>query len=154
AKEQAQKITTFDCIALAIIAYIGGLITAWLSVGVGELIAVYLILRRYSVTLSIAVAVMLSAISVWGGVLYYVVSDVVTGAFFNVLMLGDTHSLFDVFSGNSMIIYPIACFAGIGAIIGGSVAKYIVLWLNPYQVKVFFAGWVMLMGIVNMPIFS
>ena len=154
AKEQAQKITIFDCIALAIIAYIGGLITAWLSVGVGELIAVYLILRRYSVTLSIAIAVMLSAISVWGGILYYVVSDVVTGAFFNVLMLGDTHSLFDVFSGNSMIIYPIACFAGIGAIIGGSVAKYIVLWLNPYQVKVFFAGWVMLMGIVNMPIFS
>ena len=98
---------------------------------------------------------MLSALSVWGGVLYYVVSDVVSGAFFDVLVLGDAHhSLFDLFTGNSMIIYPIACFAGIGAIIGGSVAKYIVLWLNPYQVKVFFAGWVMLMGIVNMPIFS
>lgn len=155
AKEHAQKITTFDCIALAVTAYIGGLITAWLSVGVGELVAVYLILRRYSVTLSIAVAVMLSALSVWGGVLYYIVSDVVSGAFFDVLVLRDAHhSLFDVFTGNSMIIYPIACFAGIGAIIGGSVAKYIVLWLNPYQVKVFFAGWVMLMGIVNMPIFS
>jgi uncharacterized membrane protein YfcA len=142
AKEQAQKITTFDCIALAIIAYVGGMITAWLSVGVGELVAVYLILRHYSVTLSIAVAVMLSAISVWGGALYYVVSDVVF----------DTYA--DAFTGKSMIIYPIACFAGIGAIIGGSVAKYIVLWLNPYQVKVFFAAWVLLMGIVNMPIFS
>lgn len=140
APEQAQAITSFDYIALALIGYIGGMITAWLSVGVGELVAVYLILRRYSVTLSIAVAVMLSAMSVWSGIWHYV--------------LADAQFYADVFTGSNMIIYPIACFAGLGAIIGGSVAKYIVLWLNPYQVKVFFAIWVMLMGIVNMPIFS
>ena len=134
AQEQAQAISRFDSIALAFIAYVGGMITAWLSVGVGELVAVYLILRRFSVTLSIAVAVMLSAMTVWGGIGYYVLADILNN--------------------NASIIYPIAGFAGVGAIVGGTVAKSVVLWLKPYQIKVFFAGWVMLMGIANMPIFN
>lgn len=127
AEEQVQLVSPVDKLNLAIVAFLGGMVTAWLSVGVGELVAVYLILRRFSVTMSIAVAVMLSAMSVWGGIFYYIFV-------------------------NPMVIMPIACFAGVGAIIGGSVAKYLVLWLNPYQVKVFFAVWVMFMGVVNLPI--
>lgn len=127
AEEQAQVVSAADKRNLALVAFLGGMVTAWLSVGVGELVAVYLILRRFSVTMSIAVAVMLSAMSVWGGIFYYLFI-------------------------NPIIIIPIACFAGVGAIIGGSVAKYLVLWLNPYQVKMFFAVWVMLMGLVNLPL--
>lgn len=127
AEEQVQLVSPMDKLNLAIVAFLGGMVTAWLSVGVGELVAVYLILRRFSVTMSIAVAVMLSAMSVWGGIFYYIFV-------------------------NPIVIIPIACFAGVGAIIGGSVAKYLVLWLNPYQVKVFFAVWVMFMGVVNLPI--
>ena len=39
--------------------------TAWLSVGVGEFVAFYLILRRYDVTLAVAIAVVISAATVW-----------------------------------------------------------------------------------------
>ena len=127
AEQQIKLVGSGDKYSLAVVAFLGGMVTAWLSVGVGELVAVYLILRRFSVTMSIAVAVMLSAMSVWGGIIYYIFI-------------------------NPFIIVPIACFAGVGAIIGGSVAKHLVLWLNPYQVKVFFAVWVMLMGIVNLPV--
>ena len=42
-----------DLVALALIAYGGGMVTAWLSVGVGEFVAIYLILRRFDVTLSV-----------------------------------------------------------------------------------------------------
>ncbi len=125
----AQSVSQFDRIALAVIAYLGGMITAWLSVGVGELVAVYLILRNFSVTLSIACAVMLTAFSVWAGLVYYILI-------------------------NPIIVYPIAAFAGIGAVIGGTIAKHLVLKFSPYQVKVFFAVWVLLMGIANMPGFS
>ena len=127
AEEQVQLVSSKDKLNLAIVAFLGGMVTAWLSVGVGELVAVYLILRRFSVTMSIAVAVMLSAMSVWGGIFYYIFV-------------------------NPMVLIPIACFAGVGAIIGGSVAKYLVLWLNPYQVKVFFAVWVMFMGVCRTPV--
>ena len=44
----------FDSVALLLIGFIGGAITAWLSVGVGELVAVYLIMRGFNVTFAIA----------------------------------------------------------------------------------------------------
>ena len=43
---------------------IGGVLTAFFSVGVGELIAVYMILRKFPTTSAIAVAVVVSALTV------------------------------------------------------------------------------------------
>ena len=43
---------TKDLLLLPFIGFLGGIITAWLSVGVGELVAVYLIIRGFNVTLS------------------------------------------------------------------------------------------------------
>lgn len=123
----------FDKIALPIVAFAGGMITAWLSVGVGELVAVYLILRNASVTLSIACAVILTAFSVWSGIGYFVLNNVISS------------------EGFSTIVYPIVAFAGIGAIVGGTIAKHLVLLFNPVQVKMFFATWVMFMGVASLP---
>ena len=134
--KQSDQIFTpnlFDNIALPIVAYAGGMVTAWLSVGVGELVAVYLILRNASVTLSIACAVILTAFSVWAGIGYFVLNNAVTP------------------EGFATIVYPIAAFAGLGAIIGGTIAKHLVLLFNPIQVKLFFACWVMFMGLASLP---
>lgn len=120
------SLTALDKILLPIIALIGGFITAWLSIGVGELIAVYLIMRHFNVTLAIACAVILSAFTVWGGIVFHL--------FFS-----------------QAIYWPIVFFAGAGAIIGGILAKRLVLYFSARNLKLFFAGWILIMGLSTLP---
>lgn len=121
-----QRFAPFDKFMLPSIAFAGGWITAWLSIGVGELIAVYLIIRGFNVAFSIAVAVILSAFSVWAGVAYHM------------LITGDVY-------------WPVVMFAGAGAILGGMLAKHLVLYFSATHLKVFFAGWVFLLGLSTLP---
>lgn len=121
-----QQFNLNDKIALPIIALLGGVITAWLSIGVGELIAVYLIIRRFNVSFSIAVAVILSAFSVWAGVVYHLLV---------------THAVY----------WPVVMFAGAGAIVGGVLAKQLVLYFSPINLKIFFASWILLLGLSTLP---
>lgn len=126
--EFAYQFLPLDIIALALIALGGGVVTAWLSVGVGELIAVYLILRGFNIMFAIALAVILSAFSVWSAIAYHVfVSE--------------------------QIYWQIVIFAGAGAIVGGMIAKYVVLFFSPVKLKIFFATWVLIMGIAGLPLF-
>lgn len=120
--DRRQQPIKFDYALLAVISLIGGVVTAWLSVGVGELVAVYLLWRRFDVRLAVAVAVIVSAASVWlaGGFLVMTTSDVV---------------------------WPVVMFAGPAAICGGIFARYFATWVNPMHLKVFFAGWVLLAGL-------
>lgn len=115
-----------DVLALTVIAFIGGGITAWLSIGVGELVAVYLIIRRFNVTFAIAAAVMLSACTVWGGILYH-------------------------FFVSQAVYWPVVLFAGAGAIVGGVLAKQLVLYFSARNLKLFFAGWIFILGITAVP---
>lgn len=137
-EERAFHITRFDAVALPMIALLGGFVTAWLSIGVGEMVAVYLIMRNASVTMSIACAVILTAFSVWSGIGYFI-----------------SHNEVDMsagIQGFSTIMYPVAIFAGLGAIIGGTLAKHIVLLFKTSHVKVFFGVWVLFMGLASLPI--
>ena len=95
--------------------------------GVGELIAIYLIFKRFNVSFAIACAVILSAFSVWSGVLYH---------------------LFET----GMVYWYIVIFAGPGAVIGGSIARYVVLYFSATRLKLFFASWVLLIGIASIPL--
>ncbi|MFT4747496.1 MAG: putative membrane protein YfcA [Congregibacter sp.] len=119
-------LTLFDYIVLPIIALVGGGITAWLSIGVGELVAVYLIIRRFNVTFAIAAAVILSALTVWGGIIFHLL---ITQA----------------------IYWPVVLFAGAGAIVGGILAKQLVLYFSAKNLKLFFAGWIFILGITSLP---
>lgn len=123
------KTSIIDSVSLVIIAFAGGGITAWLSVGVGELVAVYLIIRGFNVTFAIAVAVILSAFSVWGAIPYHLT---VTEA----------------------VYWPVVLFAGAGAIVGGIIAKRVVLMFSATRLKIFFATWVLLLGVSGLPVFS
>ncbi|MFC3094976.1 sulfite exporter TauE/SafE family protein [Alteromonas sediminis] len=128
------KATTSHCLAtldgpvLFVVSLIGGVVTAWLSVGVGELVAVYLIMRGFSVKAAIAVAVIISAFSVWSGVVYHLVVS-------------------------EAIYAQVVTFAGLGAILGGLIAKYVVLVFSPVRLKIFFASWVMILGVSGLPVF-
>ena len=122
-----QYLSGLDKVSLPLISYFGGGITAYLSIGVGELIAVFLIIRGFNITFAIAVAVILSAFSVWAGVLFHVFN---TGA----------------------VYWPVVLFAGAGAIIGGILAKHVVLYFSPTRLKLFFAAWVLILGISALPL--
>ncbi len=108
-------------VQLSFITYLGGIITAWLSVGVGEVIVIYLILKKVEPSLAIALGVIVTAITVWS------VSPIHLSehgdAYFNVLI-----------------------FAGPGAIIGGILPTRLALYLPVKGLKVFFAGWIILSG--------
>lgn len=119
---------TKDLVFLPFIGFLGGIITAWLSVGVGELVAVYLIIRGFNVTMSIAIAVILSAFTVWSALPYH------------------------AFIGES-VIWHVVLFAGAGAIIGGMIAKYVVLAFSVQRLKLFFGIWVLILGVTSLPIF-
>lgn len=121
------RLNKADVVALPAVALIGGAITAWLSVGVGELVAIYLIFRRFNVSFAIACAVILSAFSVWGGVQYHLVET-------------------------QAIYWPVLAFAGLGAVIGGSIARYLVLWFSVTRLKIFFAFWVLILGVASIPL--
>ncbi|NMH61338.1 sulfite exporter TauE/SafE family protein [Alteromonas ponticola] len=122
------RLEIVDAVSLVVIGCVGGVVTAWLSVGVGELVAVYLILRGFNIAMSIAVAVILTAFTVWAAIPHHII--------------------------NTMAInWSVFLFAGMGAIIGGMIAKYVVLAFPPVKLKLFFATWVMVMGLAGLPIF-
>lgn len=122
-------LTSVDIIMLIVIAFAGGVITAWLSVGVGELVAVYLILRGFNISFAIALAVILTAFSVHGAIYYHIF---VSGA----------------------VYWQVVLFAGAGAIVGGLIAKHVVLYFSPKKLKIFFASWVLVMGLAGLPLFG
>ncbi len=97
---------------------IGGVLTAFFSVGVGELVAVYLILRKFPTTGAIAIAVIVSVITVISGVGYHILND--------------------------NIIWPVALTAIPGAMIGGFIARIFANWLGPLWLKTFASIWIIL----------
>jgi uncharacterized membrane protein YfcA len=102
--------------------FVGGTITAWLSIGVGELVAILLILLRYPVALSVGVAVSISAVAVWVGVQKYI-----------------------WFSGG--INLNILIFAGPAALVGGTLARRLAACLSPVQLKTVIAVWVLISAV-------
>jgi uncharacterized membrane protein YfcA len=120
-------LATADFYLLPLISLMGGGITAWLSIGVGELLAVYLIMRRFNVAFAIASAVILSAFTVWGGVAFHIIES-------------------------QAVYWPVVLFAGAGAIVGGILAKHLVLYFSAKNLKIFFAGWIFILGLSAIPL--
>lgn len=95
---------------------VGGVITAFFSVGVGELVAVYLIFRKFPTQAAVAIAVIVSVITVISGVSYHLVND--------------------------NIVWPIALMAVPGAMVGGFLARIFAVWLGPLWLKTFASVWI------------
>lgn len=123
------RMAWFDVGIILLIGWSGGLITAWLSVGVGEILAIYLILRRFDVTMAVAAAVVVSAITVWSAAPQHFWLQ--PNAYWQVIL-----------------------FAGPGAILGGVFAKTLVTWLSARRLKIFFACWVLFVGVCTSPLLA
>ena len=123
-KREASQLQWFDYIAITFICLFGGAITVWLSVGVGELLAIYLILRRFDVTMAVAAAVIVSAFSVWSAIWQHTLMS------FNVY-------------------WQVVIFAGPGAVVGGILAKTLVSYLSARKLKLFFAFWLVIIGVAG-----
>lgn len=121
---ERSQILIIDYIVIVLISLSGGALTAWLSVGVGELLAVYLILRRFDVSMAVAAAVVVSAFTVWSAIWQ--------------------HTLI-----NFSVIWQVAIFAGPGAVLGGIFAKTLVSYLSATRLKLFFAFWLLVIGFVG-----
>ncbi|MDP2560444.1 sulfite exporter TauE/SafE family protein [Psychrobium sp. 1_MG-2023] len=122
--EPRTRLSTFDYGALLLIGYFGGLITAWLSVGVGEILVLYLIFRGFNIALSIAAAVVVTAITVWSAAPEH-------------LWL------------NSATVWDVAMYAGPGAIIGGILAKTLAGMISTKALKTVLGLWILMMGVVG-----
>ncbi len=116
-----------DYFALCTLGFLGGIITAWLSVGVGEILAIYLILRRFDISMAVAAAVIVSAITIWSGIAQHTVVS------------------FEVY-------WQVVIFAGPGAVLGGIFAKTVVSYLSATRLKLFFALWLLVIGGVGIKI--
>ena len=111
-----------DVPAVIAIAYLGGIVTAWLSVGVGEFLAFYMILRRYDATVAVAAAVIITAISVW--------SVFIEHAFLT-----------------PEISWAVVIFAGPGAVVGAVLARMLAVHLGALRLKRFFGAWLIIIGL-------
>jgi len=121
-----QKHTQFDLLTvdiflLVITSFVGGLITAWISVGIGEVIAIVLILRRYPTMVAISMGVVMTAVSV------------LAAAYHHIAVIDSVN-------------WSIILFAVPGAIIGGTFAYLLSERLGPMRLKAFFAIWIILTG--------
>ncbi len=119
----ATALTISEVLLIAIVSLIGGIITAWISVGVGEILAVILLLRGFSVMFSVAAGVIVSALSVLSGIYYFISQQLINT---DVLM-----------------------FAAPGALVGAFLARYIAIWLGAQRLKLFLGCWILLVGILG-----
>ncbi|VAW81755.1 putative membrane protein [hydrothermal vent metagenome] len=117
------QLSKIDTLALAVISFIGGLITAWISIGIGEFIAIFLILRRYPTMIAISMGVVLSSISV------------LTAAN---LHINITHT----------VNWEIVIFAAPAAILSGTFAYAFSEKLGANRLKLFFAIWILTTGLI------
>jgi uncharacterized membrane protein YfcA len=110
------RLAAADIAVLAAIGLVGGFVTALFSVGVGELVALYLYIRHYPVALCTGSAVTISAISVLAGAPYHILA------------------------GN--VVWEVVVLAGPGAALGGFLARPIALWLGANRLKTLDGCWI------------
>jgi len=116
ASQRKLYVTPGELWVLLGLGVIGGFVTALFSVGIGEFLAVYLILRRFPTKVAIAVAVWVSVVCVFAG-------------FWKGYLAG--HVALDI----ALIAIP-------GAILGGFVAKGIASLLGSLWLKTLASIWI------------
>ncbi len=50
------------------------------------------------------------------------------------------------------VVWQVVLFAGAGVIVGGTIAKFVVLAFSVQRLKLFFGIWVLILGVTSLPI--
>lgn len=116
-----RKLEPVDMLALAIIAIPAGFANAIFSIGIGELVALWLFMRQYPVLLSAGAACVISAISAIAGSFWHVAADTIP--------------------------WDAAALAIPGALLGAFVARPLALWLGSFRLKLLASLWIVFSGL-------
>jgi len=117
-KPPRTQLEAVDLWVLAGLSLLGGFVTALFSVGIGELVALYLFIRHYPLNTCTATAVIISGFTVVLGVQYH------------------------IFKGT--VPWEVVALAGPGALLGGFLARRVAHWLGANRLKTFDGGWIVL----------
>jgi len=117
-RAERARLEKIDLLILMLIAIPGGALTALFSVGVGELVALYLFIRHYPVLLCTGTACVISSVSVLVGIVWHIEMDTVA--------------------------WEIVLLAGPGAVLGAFLARPIALWLGARRLKTLDGMWIVL----------
>lgn len=117
-RQEMTGLARVDLLVLMALAIPGGILTALFSVGIGELVALYLFIRHYPVLLCTGAACLISAISVVLGTIWHVEAGTLQ--------------------------WEVVLLAGPGAALGGFLARPIALWLGARRLKTLDGAWIVL----------
>lgn len=118
ARPEKTRLEHFDLFVLLALAIPGGVLTALFSVGIGELVALYLFIRHYPVLLCTGAACLISAVSVIAGSLWHMEYGT--------------------------IAWEVVLLAAPGAMLGAFLARPIALWLGARRLKTLDGSWIVL----------
>lgn len=105
-----------DRIAISLIGIAGGSATAMFSVGIGELLALYLFLRRFPLDICVSTAVIASSISVLAGLGFHLHAD--------------------------HLVWEVLIFAAPAVMLGGFLARRLAHWLGAVRLKLATGFWI------------
>lgn len=117
-RAERARLEPVDLAVLLLIAAPGGFITALFSVGIGELVALYLFIRHYPVLLCTGAACLISSVSMIAGVVWHIDAGTIQ--------------------------WEVVLLAGPAAVLGGFLARPIALWLGARRLKTLDGGWIVL----------
>ena len=118
ARPERARLERIDLAVLLLLAIPGGILTALFSVGVGELVALYLFIRHYPVLLCTGAACLISSISAIAGSIWHI--------------------------GAGTVQWEVVLLAAPGAMLGGFLARPIALWLGARRLKTLDGSWIVL----------
>ena len=118
ARPEREQLSRIDLVVLLLIAVPGGMITALFSVGIGELVALYLFIRHYPVVLCTGAACLISSVSVIAGMVWHIEAGTIQ--------------------------WEVVLLAGPAAALGGFLARPIALWLGARRLKSLDGAWIVL----------
>ena len=118
ARPERTALARGDLIVLLVLAIPGGVLTALFSVGMGELVALYLFIRHYPVLLCTGAACVISAVSCIAGVVWHIAA--------------------------ATIVWEVLLLAAPTAVLGGFLARPIALWLGAKRLKTMDGSWIVL----------
>ena len=121
--ERSKTLLQNERLGLIISCFIGGGITAWLSVGIGEVLAIYLIFLGFRINFAVACAVCVTATSVVIAMPYHLT---VTQA----------------------VNIDVLVYAAPGALLGGALAKKLAMILGPRRLKLMMSVWIIISALV------
>lgn len=113
---ERRGIAPIDLAVLVLLAPLGGFVTALFSVGMGEIVALYLFIRHYPILLATGTATVISALSCLAGALWHIEAGTVP--------------------------WGVVALAAPGALIGGFFARPLALWLGALRLKTLDGLWI------------